>query len=133
MSPQDTAENAVCSPAVEMAENSQKLAVSAPNTGTCAPPLESGSKSPFPAQNGPETPVQAGSPRLQAGAESVRTEAQARAVRARRARLEADLIEEGASDAMVARLATDETAGRIVAHERRVIDSIAAMFGGVRA
>ena len=64
-----------------------------------------------------------GSPRLLA-------EAEVRAIRARRAGLEADLIEEGASDSTVKRLATDETAARMVEHERAVLEFV--MFGAVQ-
>lgn len=81
----------------------------------------------------PETPTRAGSPRLQAAADSTRTEADVRTIRARRARLEAALIEEGASAARVAQLATDETAEKMLAYERQSVASIVNLFGGAAA
>lgn len=69
--------------------------------------------------------------RLVSAASGDRSEAEVRAIRARRARMEADLIEEGASNALVARLATDETASRALQHEERVLRTITSLFGGL--
>lgn len=51
-------------------------------------------------------------------------------VEARRDRLAADLRAEGANEAAIARLATDEVAGRMVKYESEVIGLISGMFGG---
>ena len=50
-------------------------------------------------------------------------------VDARREMLAADLRAEGASPAMVERLATDDTARKMVAYERQCFDLIVGMFG----
>lgn len=76
--------------------------------------------------------MNATSPQVIEGFESKRSETEVRAIRARRARLEADLIEEGASDATVTRLATDDTAARMIEHERRTVEAIAGVFFGPR-
>jgi hypothetical protein len=70
------------------------------------------------------------SPRLLAAANSNRSEAEVRAIRTRRAQLEADLRAEGATPAMIARLATDDAAAKMIAHESRAVGGIMAMFGG---
>lgn len=65
------------------------------------------------------------------GAASQRTEADVRAIRARRAALAQALRDEGQSEDTVARLATDDMAERLIQHERRVVDMIFdAAFGG---
>lgn len=77
-----------------------------------------------------QKPTEAGSYRLDGFAKSNRTEAEVRAIRARRARLEADLIEEGASAATVARLATDDLAAAILENERAIRDAILDLYRG---
>lgn len=62
-----------------------------------------------------------------------RTEGQARAeVARRRAQMVADLRAEGASDAAIDRLATDEAAANMVAYERQCVGQILGLFAGVR-
>lgn len=55
----------------------------------------------------------------------VRNEAE---VRSRRRVLEDDLRAEGASDDAVAKLATDDTAEKMLAHERMAVSSILSLF-----
>lgn len=52
------------------------------------------------------------------------------AVHMRRAILESDLRAEGTPEHMVSRLATDETAERMLAYEWRTMDFIAGLFAG---
>lgn len=49
---------------------------------------------------------------------------------ARRDRLAADMRAEGASDATIERLATDDTAAKMLRHERECMGAIFALFGG---
>lgn len=72
------------------------------------------------------------SPAVSTAAESTRTEAEVRAIRARRASLEAEMRAEGAPDWMIQRNATDEAAARLIDYERRAVDFIGSMFGGAR-
>ena len=65
-------------------------------------------------------------PQVASGAASIRTEAE---VRARREALEADMRAEDASEAMITRLATDETAAMMLDYERGMLNEIARMFG----
>lgn len=51
-------------------------------------------------------------------------------VAARRARLAADMRAEGSPDALVDRLATDETAARMLKYERQCKAAIMGMFAG---
>jgi hypothetical protein len=68
--------------------------------------------------------------RLAACLPSGKSEAEYRAIRARRAQLEANLRAEGATASMIARLATDDAAAKMIAHESRAVGAIMAMFGG---
>lgn len=64
------------------------------------------------------------SPQLEAAAASNRSEAD---VRARRDLLEASMRAEGTPEPVIARLATDDTAAKMVAYEEKLLDFI--MFG----
>lgn len=71
------------------------------------------------------------SPSWPKGAIDNRSEAEVRAIRARRARLEAALIEEDAPEAEIARLATNDNAARMVAYERDSLELVARIFEGI--
>lgn len=69
------------------------------------------------------------SPQLESAAASRRTEADVRAIRGRRNLLEASMRSEGTPEAMIARLANDDTAARMLTYEKRTLDLITGMFG----
>lgn len=73
-----------------------------------------------------ETPADYISPRLAAAAASIRPESE---VRARRIKLVAGLRAEGANDAAVERLATDEVVTRMMDHEQRCVAMARGLFG----
>lgn len=57
------------------------------------------------------------------------TEAETRAIRARRNRLEAELRLEGLPESFIARVATDETAEKLLENEQRVVGLIHGLVG----
>lgn len=56
-----------------------------------------------------------------------------RAIRARRAQLEADMRAEGSPEHMIGRLATADTAAKMVDYERQIVDRITGLFGRVQS
>lgn len=77
----------------------------------------------------PETPIRAGTPQVQAAADSTRTEAEVRAIRARRHQMEASYRAEGFSEAYIATHVTDAAAERLLGYERQTFGLIASLFG----
>lgn len=69
------------------------------------------------------------SPAIIQAAASTRTESQVRAIRARRNLLEANMRSEGTPEAMISRLATDDTAAQMLDHEQQIMGFIANLFG----
>lgn len=64
------------------------------------------------------------------GAECDRSEAEVRAIRARRARLEASYREDGFSESYIAAHVTDELAEQLIANERAALDTFTSLFAG---
>ncbi len=69
------------------------------------------------------------SPSFPNGIEPLRSEAEVRAIRTKRCAIEAQMRIEGSSEAAIERLATDETAEKMLTYDRQVIGIIAELFG----
>jgi hypothetical protein len=66
-----------------------------------------------------------------ARAASGQTEADARAVRARRRSMEASYRAEGMSETYIAMHVTDDLAAKVLSHEQKAIEAITGLFGGI--
>lgn len=71
------------------------------------------------------------SPSWPAGIGDNRSEAEVRAIRARRCAVESQMRAEGTPEREIARLATDDLAEKMLAHERRVTGLIVELFTGI--
>ncbi len=71
------------------------------------------------------------SPSFPSGIEPLRSESEVRAIRTKRCAIEAQMRVEGSSEADIARLATDETAEKMLAYDRQVMGIIAGLFGAL--
>lgn len=60
------------------------------------------------------------------------TEAEIRAIRARRNQMEAELRLEGAPESFIERVATDETAAKMLANERKMVGVIQSLMSAAR-